>query len=86
VMLHIDFEGSMLTRMPANATADAVLTVDSNGEVLEKYLIRNEATGGWRFVVRLRRVDAGKPVELRTHLKSGNAILSEIWSYILPPE
>jgi glucans biosynthesis protein len=86
VMLHVDFEGPTLTRMPANATADAELSVDANGEVVERYLIRNEATGGWRFVVRLRRVDAAKPVELRAHLKSGTAVLSEIWSYILPPE
>jgi glucans biosynthesis protein len=86
VMLHVDFEGPTLTRMPANATADTELWVDANGEVLERYLIRNEATGGWRFVVRLRRVDAAKPVELRAHLKSGNAVLSETWSYILPPD
>jgi periplasmic glucans biosynthesis protein len=86
VMLHVDFEGPTLTRMPANATADAELSVDANGEVLERYLIRNEATGGWRFVVRVRRVDAAKPVELRAHLKSGKAVLSEIWSYILPPD
>ena len=86
VMLHVDFDGPTLTRMPAHATPDAVLSVDANGEVLEQYLIRNEATGGWRFVVRVRRVDAGQPVELRAHLKRGNAAVSETWSYILPPD
>jgi periplasmic glucans biosynthesis protein len=86
VMLHVDFEGPTLTRMPANATADAELWIDANGEVLERYLIRNEATGGFRFVVRFRRVAAAKPVELRAHLKTGNTVLSETWSYILPPD
>ena len=86
VMLHIDFEGPSLRGMPANATVDAVLWADANGQIVERQLSRNEATGGWRFVVGVRRVDAAKPVELRAHLASGNAVLSEIWSYILPPD
>jgi glucans biosynthesis protein len=86
VMLHVDFEGPTLSRMPATATVDAALWVDPNGQVLERHLTRNAVTGGWRFVVRLRRVDAGKPVELRAHLSSGNDVLSETWSYILPPD
>jgi glucans biosynthesis protein len=65
---------------------DAVLWVDANGQVLERQLTRNEVTGGWRFVVRLRRVDGGKPVELRAHLGHGNEVLSETWSYVLPPD
>jgi glucans biosynthesis protein len=86
VELHIDFEGPALSRMPASATMDVALWVDSNGEVLERHARRNEATGGWRFVVRVRRVDTGKPVELRAHLTRGSEVLSEIWSYILPPD
>ena len=86
VMLHVDFEGPTLARMPANANVEAVLWVDANGQVLERHLTRNEVTGGWRFVVRLRRNDAAKPVELRAHLGSGSDVLSETWSYILPPE
>jgi glucans biosynthesis protein len=86
VELHVDFEGPVLRRMPATATVDFALWVDPNGEVLERYTTRNEVTGGWRLVVRFRRIDTGKPVELRAHLQSGNEILSETWSYILPPE
>jgi glucans biosynthesis protein len=86
VMLHVDFEGPTLARMAANANVEAVLWVDANGQVLERHLTRNEVTGGWRFVVRLRRNDAAKPVELRAHLGSGSEVLSETWSYILPPE
>jgi periplasmic glucans biosynthesis protein len=86
IELHVDFEGPTLSRMPATAAVDVALSVDSNGEVLERLTRRNEVTGGWRFVVRFRRIDGGKPVELRAHLSNGNEVLSETWSYILPPE
>jgi glucans biosynthesis protein len=86
VELHVDFEGPWLRRMPPASTLDVALWIDQNGEELNRHTRRNEATGGWRVVVRLRRVDAGKPVELRANLKQGNEVLSETWSYILPPD
>ena len=84
--LHVDFEGPTLTRLPASATVEAVVWVDDNAEVLERHLRRNEMTGGWRSVVRFRRLDRAKPAELRTHLTNGVDLLTETWSYILPPE
>jgi glucans biosynthesis protein len=84
--LHVDFEGPTLTRLPASATVEAMVWVDDNAEVLERHLRRNEMTGGWRSVVRLRRLDRAKPAELRTHLTNGVDLLTETWSYILPPE
>ena len=86
VELHVDFEGPTLSRMPATATVDLSLWADQNGEVLERRTQRNEVTGGWRLVVRVRRLDTSKPLELRAHLKRGNEVLSETWSYILPPD
>jgi glucans biosynthesis protein len=86
VEFHVDFEGPVLRRMPLTAAVDVVLWADANAEVLERHVSRNEVTGGWRFAVRFRRIDTGKPVELRAHLQSNNEILSETWSYILPPE
>jgi periplasmic glucans biosynthesis protein len=86
VELHVDFEWPTSSRTPAPANVDVALWIDANGEVLERYTRRNEVTGGWRFVVRFRRVDGGKPVELRASLNSGREVLSETWSYILPPE
>ena len=86
IMLHVDFEGPTLSRLPATAPVEAALWIDANGQLLERHLRRNEATGGWRFVVRFRRADAGKPVELRAHLNRGDEVLSETWSYILPPD
>ena len=84
IELHVDFDG--VTKLPPMATVDTAVWVDGNGEMLEKHTRRNDVTGGWRFVVRFRRVDKAKPVELRAHLVRGKEILSETWSYILPPE
>jgi len=86
IEMHVDFEGDKLGRLPATSTVDAVVWMDPNAEELERHTRRNDATGGWRVVVRFRRIDAGKPVELRAHLKQGNEVLSETWSYILPPD
>jgi glucans biosynthesis protein len=86
VELHVDFEGPALSRLPATAGVDVALWIDANGQIVERHLRRNEVTGGWRVVVRVRRNDASKPVELRAHLNSGKEVLSETWSYILPPD
>jgi glucans biosynthesis protein len=86
IELHVDFEGPTLSRMPWNAVVDTTSWVDANGEVLERRTERNGITGGWRFVVRFRRLDRAKPVELRAHLHRGSEVLSETWSYILPPD
>jgi glucans biosynthesis protein len=86
VELHVDFEGPALSRLPAAATVGAAAWIGANGEMLERDTRHNEATGGRRFVVRFRRLDRDKPVELRAHLTHGNEVVSETWSYILPPE
>jgi len=86
IELHVDFEGGALSRMPATADINVALWIDANGEVLERHSRRNEVTGGWRAVVRFRRVDRGKALELRANLTQGNEVLTETWSYILPAE
>jgi periplasmic glucans biosynthesis protein len=85
VELHVDFESPSLSRLPATATVNVTASIDSNGEVLEQHLHRNEITGGFRYVVRFRRLGGGKPVELQAYLNNGDEVLSETWSYILPP-
>ena len=86
IELHIDFEGPTLARLPPASDVNVALWIDGNGELIERHTRRNEVTGGWRSVVRFRRVDRAKPVELRAHLDRGNEVLSETWSYILPPD
>lgn len=86
IELHVDFEGPMLSRLSATAAIDAALWIDTNGQFTERHIRPNEVTGGRRLVVRVRRIDASKPVELRAHLHNGNEVLTETWSYILPPD
>jgi glucans biosynthesis protein len=86
IELHVDFEGPMLSRMPATADVNVSLWIDANGEILERHTRRNEPTNSWRSVVRFRRIDRGKPVELRAHLTHAGKAVTETWSYVLPPE
>lgn len=81
----LDYEGPALKKLPADAKLEVVATSDANGELLQHTAYRNDVTGGWRVTLRVRRVDDGKPVELRAFLRNGTNILSETWSYILPP-
>lgn len=83
--LAVDFGGKSGTG-PYELKTEAQVSVDANGKLLEQKLIRNEATGGWRLSLRLQRLDASKPVEMRASLRSGNKGISETWSYILPPD
>jgi glucans biosynthesis protein len=83
--LQADFVGA-----PADAAASddmkAAIYVDANAELLHSRVERNRPAGGWRLVMRLRRVDAGKPVEIRAYLHRDNRAVSETWSYIVPPD
>jgi glucans biosynthesis protein len=85
----IDWKGPALERLGADAkleaNIEAVVSADANGRILEVNAWPNEATGGWRSTLRLRRVDDAKPVELRAFLRSGGNAISETWSYILFP-
>lgn len=81
----VDYAGPALNKLPADVKVEAAVSIDANGELLQHSAYRNETTGGWRLTLRLRRLDDGKPVELRANLRAGNNILSETWSYLLPP-
>jgi glucans biosynthesis protein len=82
----IDFDGPALRKLPADAKIEGIASADANGEVVELIGHRNDAEGGWRLALRVKRRDTSKPVELRAYLRGGNNAVSETWSYILPPE
>ncbi|MGZ5655498.1 MAG: glucan biosynthesis protein G [Caldimonas sp.] len=82
----VDFDGPALRLLAASADVEPVVWVDANAEVRERNLFRNPVTGAWRMTVRFKRNDAAKPVELRAYLKQQQSILTETWSYIVPPE
>jgi periplasmic glucans biosynthesis protein len=82
----IDFDGPALRKLPADTEVQGIVTADTNGEVREVVTHHNDATGGWRLVLRVARVDADKPVELRAYLRARTSTVSETWSYALPPD
>jgi glucans biosynthesis protein len=82
----IDFDGPALRKLPPDSRIEDVVSTDSNGEIVEHFVHRNDASAGWRLSLRLRRLNDDKPVELRAFLRSGTNTLSETWSYILPPK
>ena len=81
----VDFEGTVFKALGDKARIEPVVSGEQNVQILNTYYQRNEATGGGRMNIRIRRVDADKPVELRGYLRNGNIAISETWSYILPP-
>ena len=82
----VDFEGPVFKTLPADAKITGTFSVDANAQLIESIAFPNEATGGWRVSLRLRRLDEKKPVELRGVLKNGDETISESWSYVLPGE
>jgi glucans biosynthesis protein len=84
--LVIDFDGPALRKLAADSEVESVVTADANGEVREAVTHHNDATGGWRLVLRVARTDAAKPLELRAYLRTRTSTVSETWSYVLPPE
>jgi glucans biosynthesis protein len=86
VSLMVDFDGPVFKKLPADAKLEGVVTGDSNIEILRRHTYRNDVTGGWRTALLVRRLDGGKPGELRAYLRNGNETISETWSYILPTD
>lgn len=80
----VDFEGPALIALGATTPVTAIVSSGDNGEVTEQNVVYNDATGGRRLMLRLKRVDEHKPVELRAYLRSASGTVSETWSYILP--
>jgi len=82
----IDFDGPALQALPTDAAVKAVVTSDAKGKVLESMAYRNPATGQWRMTLRIQRIEAQRPVELRAFLQYDNHAVSETWTHIILPE
>lgn len=81
----VDFVGSSLENLPADATVAASVSSNDNGQIVENSVRPNPVTGGRRLTLRVNVKDPAKPVEMRATLVSGQTPLSETWSYQLPP-
>jgi len=86
LQFNVDFNGPALKQLPADAPVEAIVTTDGNAQVLLANAYPNPVLGGWRMTLKLKRLAASRPVEMRAFLRSGTLILSETWSYSLPPE
>jgi glucans biosynthesis protein len=86
VGLVVDFAGPIFKKLPADAKLEAMVSGEPNIEILRRQSYRNDVTGGWRIALLVRRIDNGKPGELRAYLRNGNETVSETWSYILPTD
>lgn len=80
----VDFRGGALDTLPPDVTPVAGIWIGDGGELLERQVFRNEAEGGWRVMIRVRRADETRPLEMRTILRAGEQTVSETWAYVLP--
>ncbi len=91
----LDFDGELLRKLPDNAQLEPVVWAGDGGAILEQQVFRNQVTGTWRLVFRIKIDEASKigqilpdkrpPVELRAFLKYGPDVISETWSYTFKP-
>ncbi|MGH8175270.1 MAG: glucan biosynthesis protein G [Steroidobacter sp.] len=80
----VDFTGPSLAALTSDATVKAVVTAPSNGKIMERNAYRVEATGAWRMALRVKQLKATETTELRGFLQSGEDVLTETWSNVLP--
>ncbi|HTH45144.1 MAG TPA: glucan biosynthesis protein G [Oxalicibacterium sp.] len=83
--LLVDFEGPVLTNLPSDAVVRPQVSVSDNAELVDTVLQPNPAIGGWRLTMRIKVKDATHPVEMRAALLDGKRVLTETWSYQIPP-
>ncbi len=83
--LAVDFEGPVLQQLPAGTQVAAQVSVDDNAEVIENVLVPNGPIKGWRLNLRVKVKDPTRPVEMRANLVENGRVLSETWSFQLPP-
>lgn len=93
----IDFEGEELNKISAETGLASDIKIEGDGTLLEKQLLKNPETGGWRLSFRIAVpidklksvVPDRKPVvKLSAFLKKGENIpepLTEIWTYDFRP-
>ena len=93
----VDFDGGYLADIPADIGLTSVVTVGDGAKLLEKQLMKNEVTGGWRLVFQVAKESeesikklfpsSNHPSVLITALlKRGENLpdpLTETWTYDL---
>lgn len=85
LQFNIDFAGATLEALPDDAPPSAAVTAGDNARVLLANVYRHPLTKGWRMTLKIERLDPQRPVELRAYLQRGAEVLTETWTYALPP-
>ncbi|MCD8140128.1 MAG: glucan biosynthesis protein [Planctomycetaceae bacterium] len=96
VLVVVDFEGEALNALPADTGLTSVVEAPPKAPLLEKNLMKNEATGGWRLTMKFSLPQSGVlqnllaaregPPQLAfsAYLKKGenlSEVLTETWRY-----
>jgi len=82
----VDFDGPPLRDLKPETKPEPFVEIGGNAQLREKNLFLNPVTGMWRMTVRVKREDAAKPIEMRAQIRDAGRVLTETWSYIVPPE
>ena len=94
----VDFEGALINQLPADTGLSTEISVGEGARLVEKQLMKNEVTGGWRLAFEIMLdarddlksafIDTSRVVKLSALLKKGDNIpdpLSVNWTYHLQP-
>jgi len=94
----VDFEGALINQLPADTGLSTEIAVGEGARLVEKQLMKNEVTGGWRLAFEIMLdarddlksafIDTSRVVKLSALLKKGDNIpdpLSVNWTYHLQP-
>lgn len=81
----VDFTGPSLRDLPAGSPIVAQVSANDNVEIVGSELQPNPSIKGWRLIYRIKVKDAQRPSEMRAALTSQDRVLTETWSYQLPP-
>lgn len=100
VTFYIDFEGEALNGLSADTGLTSVVGHPKEVVLLEKSLLKNDVTGGWRLVLKMELPQSGvldgllaarkgpPQLPLTAYLKKGenlSEVLTETWRYTVTP-
>ena len=86
VQFNVDFTGTSLANLPDEPAPTPEVTTSDNARVLFANVYRHPITKGWRMTLKVQNRDAALPMELRAFLRLGADVVSETWTYALPPQ
>lgn len=86
LQFNVDFAGPALAALADDAPPSAVVTTGDNARILLANVYRHPVTQGWRMTLKVQRTDPAQPLELRAYLRRGTDVLTETWTYALPPQ